>query len=94
MSNKIKNIAIIAHVDHGKTTLVDALLKQSGTFAAHEKVQAAFEGRKRHQKQPAPASTHDTALRCIQKIAQNQQFRLGFRQLVDICLRFFQRQIA
>ena len=39
MSNKIKNIAIIAHVDHGKTTLVDALLKQSGTFAAHEKVE-------------------------------------------------------
>ena len=39
MSNKIKNIAIIAHVDHGKTTLVDALLKQSGTFAAHEQVE-------------------------------------------------------
>ncbi len=38
MSNKIKNIAIIAHVDHGKTTLVDALLKQSGTFGDHEKV--------------------------------------------------------
>ena len=38
MSNKIKNIAIIAHVDHGKTTLVDALLKQSGTFGEHEKV--------------------------------------------------------
>ena len=32
----IRNIAIIAHVDHGKTTLVDALLRQSGTFAAHE----------------------------------------------------------
>jgi GTP-binding protein len=35
---KLRNIAIIAHVDHGKTTLVDQLLQQSGTFAAHEKV--------------------------------------------------------
>src|SRR5215472_12441248 len=38
MNRPIRNIAIIAHVDHGKTTLVDCLLKQSGTFAAHEKL--------------------------------------------------------
>ncbi|MBD3792622.1 MAG: translational GTPase TypA [Campylobacterales bacterium] len=36
---KIKNIAVIAHVDHGKTTLVDQLLQQSGTFAAHQAVE-------------------------------------------------------
>src|SRR5919109_2179289 len=33
-----RNIAIIAHVDHGKTTLVDAMLKQSGTFRANEQI--------------------------------------------------------
>jgi GTP-binding protein len=38
MPRNIRNIAIIAHVDHGKTTLVDCLLKQSGTFAAHERL--------------------------------------------------------
>jgi GTP-binding protein len=39
MAQARRNLAIIAHVDHGKTTLVDKLLAQSGTFAAHEQVQ-------------------------------------------------------
>jgi len=39
MIQNLRNIAIIAHVDHGKTTLVDKLLQQSGTFAAHEKLE-------------------------------------------------------
>jgi GTP-binding protein len=39
MPRDLRNIAIIAHVDHGKTTLVDKLLQQSGTFAAHEHIE-------------------------------------------------------
>ena len=38
MSSKIRNIAIIAHVDHGKTTLVDAMLQQSGVFRANQAI--------------------------------------------------------
>ena len=38
VSQTIRNIAIIAHVDHGKTTLVDAMLRQAGTFRANEQV--------------------------------------------------------
>ena len=37
--NKLRNIAIIAHVDHGKTTLVDGMLKQSGIFRNNQHVE-------------------------------------------------------
>ena len=38
LAKNLRNICIIAHVDHGKTTLVDFLLRQSGTFASHQKI--------------------------------------------------------
>jgi GTP-binding protein len=38
VSSRIRNLAIVSHVDHGKTTLVDAMLRQAGTFAEHERL--------------------------------------------------------
>ena len=40
----LRNIAIIAHVDHGKTTLIDQMLRQSGTFRANQHVETCVMG--------------------------------------------------
>jgi len=66
VSQEIRNICIIAHVDHGKTTLVDHLLKQAGTYEAHQQVDALVMDSEDQERE-----------RGITISAKNASFRLG-----------------
>ncbi|MDR1912806.1 MAG: translational GTPase TypA [Helicobacteraceae bacterium] len=60
----IRNIAVIAHVDHGKTTMVDGLLRQSGTFAAHEQVETcAMDSNAQEKERGITILSKNTAIR-------------------------------
>jgi translation initiation factor 2 gamma subunit (eIF-2gamma) len=59
----IRNVAIIAHVDHGKTTLVDAMLRQSGVFAAHEAEEQRVAGGTERVAEQLPVGRRDVRIR-------------------------------
>src|SRR5262249_523640 len=64
-NEQIRNIAIIAHVDHGKTTLVDGMLKQSGIFRANEEVVERVMDSNDLQRDPATTIVaKTTGIRC------------------------------
>ena len=63
-NSDIRNLAIIAHVDHGKTTLVDALLKQGQVFRAHQQVGALIMDTNPLERERGITSRRSRDIRC------------------------------
>jgi GTP-binding protein TypA/BipA len=62
---ELRNIAIVSHVDHGKTTLVDAMLRQAGTFAAHEQpVERVMDSGEQERERGITILAKNASLRC------------------------------
>ncbi len=66
MRTDVRNIAIIAHVDHGKTTLVDAMLKQSKVFRANQETQERMmDSNALERERGITILAKNTAIRCV-----------------------------
>ena len=76
----IRNVAIIAHVDHGKTTLVDELLKQGGTFRTHEQLNRVMDSSDLERERGITILSRNTSVNCN-----------GIKNIIDIPVPRFQR---
>ena len=84
MFRPIRNIAIIAHVDHGKTTLVDKLLHQSGSFAAHQNIAERIMDSNDIERERGIVGVHNVAVvQCYQALLAALQFGCAWEISTD-----------